>query len=121
MGTFSINTKPWLRSIIAQRRLLIRLNRSHLDRGETERAIDRLETQLNAYPYNDDLYLARFVNAHAAYIEKILPGAGSSCYLKRQREWNQVKVSAILIEEKSFKPIPVHPATPQIQLAYGSF
>lgn len=101
MGTFSQNAKPWLRSIIAQRKLLIRINRSHIDQVKAKMAISRLETQLNAYPFDNDIYLARFINRFSADIEAILPGGGSPSQKSRQSEWTRIKVSSLLISQPS--------------------
>ena len=100
MGQFSDETKHWLHSVIKQRKVLIRLNQSHISQAKAETAIGNLETQLNAYPYDHDVYMARLIRQHVQDIDTILPGSGSTCHEKRQREFADIRKRAILIEER---------------------
>jgi hypothetical protein len=103
MGDFSSKTKPWLRSVIRQRKMLIRLNKSHKDQMKEEIALARLEAQLNAYPYDNDLHLARFIRNFHQDIEIILPGNGSTCYDKKQVEFKDINKRAILVISANIK------------------
>ena len=97
MGQFGSETRRWLESAIKQRKLLMRLNKSHKPQAEVIKAIDALETQLKAYTYEVDLYMARFIRQHRENIEAILPGAGSACARKRNLEWNGISYQATQI------------------------
>jgi hypothetical protein len=103
MGDFSAAAKPWLRKHLKQRKLLIRLNKSHKDQVAEELAISRLESQLNSYPYDNDLYLARFIRNFHQDIDIILPGKGSTGYDKAQSEFKDFNNRAILIIASKIK------------------
>jgi uncharacterized SAM-binding protein YcdF (DUF218 family) len=105
MGQYSEKAKPWLLSIIRQRKLLMVNNRSHIPQLEAELAMHSLEVQLNAYPYDHDVYMARFVRQHVHDIATILPGAGSSCHEKQKQKFDEIRKEAILIEDKFTKTV----------------
>jgi hypothetical protein len=100
MGKFSDKTKKWLRSIIKQRKLLIHRNASHKDQAVAAVAIYSLESLLNCYPYENDVYMARFIRQYSTAIENILPGKGSTCYEKRMKEFSEIKKQALMLEAK---------------------
>jgi hypothetical protein len=101
MGQFSKKVKPWLKSVISQRKMLIRINASHINQAKAAMAIYELEQLLKTYSYNDDVLMAKFVRNHFEQIDMILPGTGSTCYEKKQREWGRLRRDAILLLEKS--------------------
>lgn len=110
MGKFSTNTKPWIRSVINQRRVLMRINKSHKDRLSEDKALDRVESQLSAFSYDNDQYLARFIIKHIADIDIILPGKGARGYDKRQAEWSEIRNMALdLMGEAPFNQPPCPP------------
>jgi hypothetical protein len=93
MARFAVDARRWLEAVIKQRRLLIRLGKSHKPAAD----MHTVETMLKAYSYSNDLYMARFICQYKGEIENILPGAGSSCSLKRQLEFNDIHYQAVLI------------------------
>jgi len=98
MAEFAVKTRKWLLSVIRQRKVLIRLNKSYKPSVETLKAIWRLDLQLGYYTYENDLYMARFIRQYGQFIEAVLPGRGSSCYERRQLEWSDIRKKAALIE-----------------------
>lgn len=100
MGQFGINTRKWLESAIKQRKLLLRLNKSHKSQLEVELAIKYLDELLGMYSYENDIYMARFIRQNIGWIESILPGSGSTGYHKKMTELKEIdKRSILLIEE----------------------
>jgi hypothetical protein len=97
MGQFATETRTWLESTIKQRKLLLRLNKSHKPQAEIETAIDSLKKQLDCYTFESDLFMARFFNNNVQSIEKILPGFGSSSHEKRMLEFTALNKLAIEI------------------------
>jgi hypothetical protein len=98
MAKFSNETKVWLRSIIKQRKVLIRLNKSHKSHAVAALAIYRLEALLNCWSYNHDVYMGRFIRQYSTEISDILPGTGSTCHDKRMAEFTSIRKQALLIE-----------------------
>ena len=107
MGTFVNDTKQWLRSVIRQRKVLITINRSRIDNGSALVAINTLETLLNCYPYENEIYLARFVRQQQGNIELLLPGTGSTMKEKRELEWKEIRTRATGILEKDRTKITI--------------
>ena len=97
MALFATQTRKWLVSVIRQRKFLIRINKSHKPAAELNTAIETLERQLNAYRYENDLYMARFICQQLGNIETILPGSGSAACRKRQLEFNTIHYQSTLI------------------------
>jgi hypothetical protein len=93
MAQFAIDTRRWLEAAIKQRKLIIRLGKSHKPAAD----MHTVETMLKAYSYSNDLYMARFICQYRAEIENIIPGAGSSCSLKKQLEFNDIYYQAVMI------------------------
>jgi hypothetical protein len=100
MAEYSDNTRCWLKSVIGQRKMLIRRNASHIDMARALVAINDLEKLLACYSYSNDLFMARFLRQQSQNIEFLLPGKGSSCHERRLTEWNMIKKTAILIAEE---------------------
>jgi hypothetical protein len=103
MRQFASETRMWLESVIRQREMLMIINKSHKPQSDVQMALYRLVLHLNANPYALDLHMARFVRQFGNDIDTILPGKGSSCHESKQREWERIRKSALLIEES--KPI----------------
>jgi hypothetical protein len=97
MGQFATETRHWLESAIKQRKLLLRINKSHKSQPEIETAIDTLKRQLDSYPFENDLFIARFFCSNVQSIERILPGFGSSSHEKRMLEFNALNKLSIEI------------------------
>jgi hypothetical protein len=100
MGQFGISTRKWLLSAIKQRKLLLKTNRSHKSELHVEIALDLLDNLLSAYSYENDLYMARFINQNSSDIRILLPGKGSSSFEKKQREFTSIIKQSILIADK---------------------
>lgn len=98
MAEFAVKSRKWLLSVIRQRKVLIKLNKSYKPSDETLRAIEKLDLQLGYYSYENDLYMARFLRQYGQFIEAVLSGHGSSCYERRQLEWSDIRKKAALIE-----------------------
>jgi hypothetical protein len=99
MGQFGIETRQWLMNLIKQRKFLVRNNLNHKPQHELNKALFALETQLGAYTYENDLYMARFIRQYRNKIETIVPGSGATCHTKRMRELAQINKKAITILE----------------------
>jgi hypothetical protein len=97
MNQFGKETRQWLLSVIRQRKLLLIRNRSHKSELEVEIAIKILEDLLSAYSYENPMYMARFIGQHTGDIDVLLPGKGSTCYMKKQKEFAEIRKSAMLI------------------------
>ncbi len=97
MPQFSTETRQWLEHAIRQRKLLMRINKSHKPAADMLTALDSLERMLKTYSYSEDLHMARFVHMNYANISAILPGAGSTCSIKRHCELNDIHLKAIMI------------------------
>jgi hypothetical protein len=50
--------------------------------------MEQLEIQLKTYPFRDDKLMASFFKRNMANIHALLPGEGSSCREKREKEFN---------------------------------
>jgi hypothetical protein len=100
MGQFGINTRKWLLSVIKQRKLLLKTHRSHKSELHVEIALELLDDLLSAYSYENDLYMARFINQNASDIGVLLPGKGSTAFEKKHREFDSIRKQAILIADK---------------------
>lgn len=101
MGQFGIDTRRWLESAIKQRKLLLRVNKSHKLQAHVETALHTLLGQLECYTYARDEYMARFITQNIDRILTILPGKGSTCHQKRMNELADIykKANRILAEE----------------------
>jgi hypothetical protein len=97
MGQFATETRHWLESTIKQRKLLLKINKSHKPQTETETAIDILQRLLSSYSYENDLFMARFFCNNVQSIEKILPGFGSSSHEKRMLEFTALNKRSLEI------------------------
>jgi hypothetical protein len=94
--TFALKTRTWLESVIRQRKLLIRINKSHKSEYLIQAAIEHLEKMLAAYRYDDDVNMARFIDQNDNYITMILPGSTASNYQKRREEFKAIRIKALL-------------------------
>jgi hypothetical protein len=99
MGQFGTDTRKWLLSAIKQRKLLLKTNRSHKSELHVEMALDLLDNLLSAYSYENDLFMARFINQHSDDISILLPGKGSTSFEKKHKEFVGIVKQAILIED----------------------
>jgi hypothetical protein len=99
MGQFGIDTRKWLESAIKQRKLLLKLNKSHKSQLEIELAISILDDLLGTYSYENDVYMARFIRQNIGSIEIILPGSGATGYKKKMEQLSEINKRAILILE----------------------
>jgi hypothetical protein len=97
MGQFAIETRRWLEKIIKQRKTMLRINCSHKPVSDIARALYRLEVQLSFYSYENDLYMARFIQQFKPDIEIILPGEGSTAMEKRRTEFTEINKRSISI------------------------
>ena len=62
-------------------------------------ALDLLDKLLSAYSYENDLYMARFINQNQGDIAVLLPGKGSTSFEKKQKEFSAIVKQALLIED----------------------
>lgn len=99
MGQFGTETRKWLESAIKQRKLLLKLNKSHKSQLEVEIAIEILNGLLSSYSYENDIYMARFIRQNIGWIENILPGSGATGHQKRADQLSEINKRAILIIE----------------------
>lgn len=97
MAQFASDTRRWLEAVIKQRKLLLKINKSHKPEHEVMMAIHNLETLLSTYSYSNDLYMARFICQNVDNIETLLPGSGSAACRKKQLEFNLIRYNATLI------------------------
>ena len=72
--SFNRKAKRFVRSVINQRQRLIDMDRSYKNKAEMLRTIDRLRTQLNAYPYTSDKAISHFLIGFRAEIFALIPG-----------------------------------------------
>lgn len=105
MGQFGTDTRRWLESAIKQRKLLLKINKSHKSQLEVELAIKLLDDLLSVYTYENDVYMARFIRQNIGWIENILPGSGATGHQKRMNELAEINKRAILISEQT-PPFP---------------
>jgi hypothetical protein len=115
MARFAVDTRRWLEAAIKQRRLLIRLGKSHKPAAD----LHTVENLLNTYSYSNDLYMARFICQYKCEIENILPGAGSSSCRKRQMEFNDICYAAVMIISGNLEKRPPLCETPNSN-SYGN-
>jgi hypothetical protein len=101
MGQFGTETRKWLESAIKQRKLLLKLNKSHKSQLEVEMAIQVLDGLLSAYTYENDVYMARFIRQNIGWIENILPGSGATGHQKRMEQLTEINKRAILIIDQN--------------------
>lgn len=94
MSSFSTDSRLWLKSVIAQRRLILRTGKSLKDRPKVEQALNDLNNNLNAYSYENEEHMARFLIRHHDNILKVLPGYGSTNYSKRLGEFINIQRKA---------------------------
>jgi hypothetical protein len=106
MGQFGTETRKWLESAIKQRKLLLKLNKSHKSQLEVELALQILDGLLGAYSYKNDVYMARFIRQNVGWIENILPGSGATGHQKRMDQLTEINKRAILIIDQSPPMIP---------------
>jgi hypothetical protein len=99
MGQFGTDTRRWLLSAIKQRKLLLKLNKSHKSQLEVEISIKILDDLLSTYSYENDIYMARFIRQNIGWIENILPGTGATGHQKRMNELTEINKHAILLLE----------------------
>ncbi len=116
MPQFSTETRQWLEHAIRQRKLLIRINKSHKPAAEMLTALDHLDRMLKTYSYSQDMHMAKFVHMNYSNISAILPGAGSTCSIKRHYEFSDIHLKAIQIiagniEFNALKTKPTEHAT----------
>jgi hypothetical protein len=109
MAQFATETRRWLESAVKQRKLLLRMNKSHKNPAQTEMAIARLELQLKTYTYENDLYMARFIRNFYNDIDLILPGVGSTSHLKKQLQFKDINSRAILIASQKINQPQTQP------------
>lgn len=96
MAQFAENTRKWLESIIRQRKMLIRAGKSHKS-ADSLLALDKIDRLLKTYSYAEDRNMAVFIHQNYGNISTILPGKGSSCYIKKQCELKDIQLHATLI------------------------
>jgi hypothetical protein len=101
MGQFGIETRKWLESAIKQRKLLLKLNKSHKPQMEVEVAIEILDGILSTYSYENDIHMARFIRQNIGRIENILPGSGATGYKKKMEQLAEINKRAILIIDQN--------------------
>lgn len=101
MGQFGVQTRHWLESAIKQRKLLLRMNKSHKSQLQVEIAVDLLSNQLKAYSYENDVYMARFIRQNISDIEIIIPGSGATCHDKKMRELAEINRHAIMLLDEA--------------------
>lgn len=106
MSKFSKDTRLWLKTVIAQRRLMLKTGKSLKDKAKVEQSLNELYKHLMAYAYENEEHMARFVIRHHDNILNILPGHGSTNYTKRlgefinlQRKANQILNPIIMAYE----------------------
>jgi hypothetical protein len=100
MAQFGIETSKWLLSVIKQRKLLLKTNKNHKPQLHVEMALALLERLLNTYSYENDLYMARFINQNAGDISILLPGKGATGYDKKHSELQAIIRTAVAILDK---------------------
>lgn len=107
MAQFSNETRTWLKSLIRQRKQLIRLNKNRKPVYAMEIAIEHLEKMLGAYSYDNDVNMAIFIEQNSAHINSILPGRESSSHESRLREYREIsrKAFQILLKAQSGEPV----------------
>lgn len=80
----------WLMSVVRQRELLIRDNRSRQNKSLMVTHTSYLRKYLEAYSFRDPVKMKRFMNNNLSRILAILPGPGSSCHESRIRELDKI-------------------------------
>lgn len=101
---FCKQARTFILSLIRQRELLIRCNRSFKNRDEMLDNIDYLKRHLNTYPYTSDHLIASFFVRNKHRIFSILPGEpGNKRYIdyysilntsnKILKSWKQYSLS----------------------------
>jgi hypothetical protein len=108
MGQFGIETRKWLESAIKQRKLLLKLNKSHKPHTDVEMAISQVDGLLKTYTFENDLYMARFIQQYLRSLEIIIPGKGSAAHVKRDRELTSINKRAIEILLENSSKILTH-------------
>ena len=87
---YSNETRKWLKSVIAQRRLILKQGRNRKDHLHVEKALNTLYQSLCSYGYTNPVHMARFVLQRRDDILTILPGYGSTNYRMRLAQYFDV-------------------------------
>lgn len=97
MGQFGVETRKWLEGAIKQRKFLLRNNKSHKPQSDVEMAISQVDGLIKTYTFENDLYMARFIQQYLRSLEIIIPGKGSPAHIKLDRELTAINKRAIEI------------------------
>lgn len=84
---FNYQVKAFVRSVINQRQKLIDINRSYKDKAEMLGKIDRLRTQLDAYPYTSDRAVALFIINFKGEIFALIPSGNNEARKERFKKY----------------------------------
>jgi hypothetical protein len=97
--------KKWLKSIIRQRMMLVKMNKSHLNRLMVTNICDRLTRQLSAFPYQGNSIFG-FIRRHYTDILMIIPA-------NRAEKHNCEILNKLSICEKEINTTPTKTTTQQ--------
>lgn len=90
MTRFSKRTRDWLKSVIRQREHLLKTGASKVPELPARLAIEELKRYLDAYSFNNDVNMARFLSRNKDKVSAILPGTGSTSFTRRRSEFRQL-------------------------------
>lgn len=91
--------KGFIKSVVNQRKRLIQSDRSRANKMQMLNSIQRIETNLNAYPYASNKKISGFFLRYKDEIRILIPGEGSSCHRSREEQYNfYLSLSEKLIE-----------------------
>jgi hypothetical protein len=110
--SFAQTSKAFILSLIAQRRRLLFIGESKIEKDNAYDAIKIIDRLLDAYEFASDESMARLVHNHYNTIAQILPGKGSACHKSRLKALMNIYNQAIIINtSKSMKEFTFYRVT----------
>ena len=77
---FHTTAKDYIKTLIAQRRYLIRTGKSKANAGFINDCLAELDKYMKAYQYDNDYKMATFYSNHSSEIYALIPGKNSGSH-----------------------------------------